>query len=82
MREFLSRGDGSEKTERTVGVNKGGDYKERTMKKALCERIWDFTQKKRSHEIFKQSRALITCVCYKDYSRYKGTKEKLALRIL
>lgn len=74
MKEFLSRGGGSEKQKEIVGVNKEEDYKERMMKKGLCERIWDFTQKERSHEIFKQSRGLITCACYRGYSRCKAKK--------
>lgn len=40
MKEFLSRGGGSEKQKEIVGVNKEEDYKERMMKKGLCERIW------------------------------------------
>ena len=75
MKEFLSRGGGSEKTERTVGVNKGEAYKERKTKKGLCERIWDFTQKERSPEIFKQSRGLIRCACYRGYSRCRAKKQ-------
>ena len=35
MKEFLSRGGGSEKTERTVGVNKGEEDEERFMWKNL-----------------------------------------------
>lgn len=71
MKEFLSRGGGSEKQKEIVGVNKEEDYKERMMK-GLCERIWDFTQKERSHEIFKQSRGY--CACYRGYSRCKAKK--------
>ena len=37
MKEFLSRGGGSEKTERTVGVNKGEDYKERKTRKVYVK---------------------------------------------
>lgn len=37
MKEFLSRGGGSEKQKEIVGVNKEEDYKERMMKKVYVK---------------------------------------------